>query len=193
IDLVRAEAQRRSLVGAEHLVRHAERARVERDRALDRGNGQYEVVETDDFHVTLHWIAKTYTCFLFCTIFANFSYSSSFTVEEWSAAGNEPALTSFAYCLIPVTATSVRLAKRFVNFGLKSVSAPSRSWQRRIWPSVPTPAPMPMVGMVSCSEIRRAILAGTASNSSMKQPASSIASASSTLFMAASAVRPWIL
>lgn len=37
---------------------------------------------------------------------------------------------------------------------------------------------------------QRAILAGTASNSSMKQPASSIASASSRIFMAASAVRP---
>src|SRR6185295_10354283 len=36
---------------------------------------------------------------------------------------------------------------------------------------------MPMVGMVSYSEIRRAIFAGTASNSSMKQPASSMASA----------------
>ena len=35
-----------------------------------------------------------------------------------------------------------------------------------------------------------AIFAGTASNSSMKQPASSIASASSRIFIAASAVRP---
>ena len=94
---------------------------------------------------------------------------------------------------MPVTATSVSLAKRLVNFGLKSVKTPSRSWQSRICPSVPTPAPMPMVGIVSCSEISLAIFAGTASNSSMKQPASSMASASSRIFMAASAVRPWIL
>src|SRR6476646_10311113 len=52
---------------------------------------------------------------------------------------------------------------------------------------------MPIVGIVSCSEISLAILAGTASNSSMKQPASSIASASSRIFIAASALRPWIL
>src|SRR6266849_1553123 len=50
-----------------------------------------------------------------------------------------------------------------------------------------------MVGIVSCSEISLAILAGTASNSSMKHPASSIANASSRIFIAASAVRPWIL
>ena len=52
---------------------------------------------------------------------------------------------------------------------------------------------MPMVGISSCCEITFAIFAGTASNSSMKQPASWIANASSRIFIAASAVRPWIL
>src|ERR687886_206694 len=63
-----------------------------------------------------------------------------------------------------------------VNWGLKSVNAPSRSYESRICPSVPAPAPMPMVGISSSREMTRAIFAGTASNSSMKQPASWIAS-----------------
>src|SRR5213596_1081500 len=46
-----------------------------------------------------------------------------------------------------------------------------------------------MVGIVSCSEISFAILAGTASNSSMKQPASSMASASSRIFTADAAMK----
>ena len=50
VDLVRAEAQRRPLVGAEHLVRHAERARVEGNGALDRCDRQHQVIEADDFH-----------------------------------------------------------------------------------------------------------------------------------------------
>ena len=51
---------------------------------------------------------------------------------------------------------------------------------------------MPMVGISSCCEITLAILAGTASNSSMKQPASWMAKASSRIFIAASAERPWM-
>src|SRR5690349_4844172 len=44
IDLVRAEAQRRSLLGAEYLMCHAEHARVERDRLLDRSDRQYQMI-----------------------------------------------------------------------------------------------------------------------------------------------------
>src|SRR3982750_5046466 len=36
-----------------------------------------------------------------------------------------------------------RFANRLVNFGLKSLKTPRRSWHSRICPSVPTPAPMP--------------------------------------------------
>lgn len=50
--------------------------------------------------------------------------------------------------------------------------------------------PTPMVGIVSYSEISLTTLAGAASNSSMKQPAPSSANASSTIFIAVSAVRP---
>ena len=55
---------------------------------------------------------------------------------------------------------------------------------------MPLPAPIPMVGISSCSDITFAIFPGTASNSNIKHPASCIANASSKIFIAAAAVFP---
>src|SRR6185312_14293318 len=71
--------------------------------------------------------ARHQICLLFATMDANFSYSASFTEYEWSSSGKTPSFTSRTYSLMPLTATSVSLAKRLVNFGLKSVNTPRRS------------------------------------------------------------------
>ena len=89
-------------------------------------------------------------------------------------------------------ARSRRPAGRSVGrTGGRSGVSPSRSCSTSTWPSVPPPAPMPIVGMRRRSVIARATRSGTLSSTTAKQPASSRASASSSERRAAAAVRPW--
>ena len=64
------------------------------------------------------------------------------------------------------------------------------SYSTRTCPSHPAPAPIPMVGMVRLSEIRRASPAGTSSSTKPKAPASSSTRASFSIAAAAEGSRP---
>ena len=86
--------------------------------------------------------------------------------------------------------------------GRRSASRSAESCRRRgrggrastsTWPSVPAPAPMPIVGIESRRVISSATGAGTASSTIEKQPAASSARASSRSWAAFSAVRPCAL
>src|SRR5439155_5981643 len=66
---------------------------------------------------------------------------------ECSASGKVPASTSAMNSPTARTISPRRSAKRFTNLGTFSPERPSMSWITSTWPSVPGPAPMPMVGM----------------------------------------------
>ena len=101
-------------------------------------------------------------------------YSSSHGVT------NPPALMASANGGMP---SSESFRKFFTNFGVIG-EMPSRSCSTMTWASVSGPAPMPMTGILTASDIVLASVCGTHSNSNMLAPDSSSNRASASMLSA---------
>ena len=104
-----------------------------------------------------------------------------------------PSFTSLIYALNPSVICGPISAKRFTNFGVKSLNMPSISAYTSTCPSQPFPAPIPMVGISNFSVTSVASFSGTHSSTTANAPASCTASASSISFCAAASVFPCTL
>mmetsp|Transcript_37588 Transcript_37588/g.85339 ORF Transcript_37588/g.85339 Transcript_37588/m.85339 type:complete len:203 (-) Transcript_37588:220-828(-) len=113
--------------------------------------------------------------------------------NEWHCAGNRRAWTARLYSDRASLAGPSNWPNWRANLGTLPSYRPRRSWKTCTWPDVPTPAPMPMVGMESSFVTSWATGAGTISSTMPKQPASCSSRAAARSSSACSAVRPCTL
>ena len=93
-------------------------------------------------------------------------------LEGVLGTGEDAGATSSAYSLRGPSSSPRRSAYLLTNLGTRPPLSPAMSGQTSTWASQSTPAPIPIVGMVSSSVTCAATAAGTISRTTANAPAS---------------------